>query len=172
MSRFVKSKATYPICFYKAIQSSSRKIWSLLNCGLVFHGRDETIESVVLENALGNSKLIVHNIQKNIVHAAAIETMDAIMKDLGDGFFSILLDEFHDVSIQEQTVIAFSLCGFQGHVVECFLSLVHVSDMTVLSLKAAIEAVFFKHNLSMSRICEQDYDREVTCKENLMVLEL
>ena len=33
----------------------------------------------------------------------------------------------------------------------------YVSDITALSLKAAIETLFFKHNLSMSRICGQGY---------------
>ena len=34
----------------------------------------------------------------------------------------------------------------------------YVSDTTTLLLKVAIEALFFKHNLSMSRIRGQGYD--------------
>ena len=47
---------------------------------------------------------------------------------------------------------------FKGRVVERFLGIVHVSDTTALSLKAAIEALFSKHNLSLSRIRGQGYD--------------
>ena len=43
-------------------------------------------------------------------------------------------------------------------VVEHFLGIVHVSDTTALSLKMAIEALFSKHNLSLSRIHGQGYD--------------
>ena len=39
-----------------------------------------------------------------------------------------------------------------------FFGIIYVSDTTVSSLKATIEALFFKHNLSMSRIRGQGYD--------------
>ena len=42
---------------------------------------------------------------------------------------------------------------FKWHVIEYFLGIVHVSDTI-----AAIEALFSKHNLDMSRICRQSYD--------------
>ena len=44
---------------------------------------------------------------------------------------------------------------FKWHIIEQFLGIVYT---TTLSLKAAIEALSFKRNLSMSKICGQDYD--------------
>ena len=41
------------------------------------------------------------NIQKEIAHATASETIDAILKDLGDSPFVILVDESRDISIKE-----------------------------------------------------------------------
>ena len=152
----------------------------LLCQGLAFRGRDETdnshnqgnflellrflanhnksINNVVLDNAPGNSKVIAHDIHKDVVCAAVIETINTIIEDLGDGLFSILLDESRDVSIKEQAAIALRYMDIKWRVVEHFFGIVYVSDTTVLSLKVAIEALFSKHNLSLLRIRGQGYD--------------
>lgn len=48
---------------------------------------NESINKVVLGNTPKNNKLTHHDIQKDIVNAAACETINAIIKDLGNGFF-------------------------------------------------------------------------------------
>ena len=73
--------------------------------------------------------------------------------------FSILLDGSHDVSIKEQATIALCYMDSKEHAIEHFLGLAHISNMTILSLKAAIEAMLSKHNLSISRIRGQANDR-------------
>ena len=80
------------------------------------------------------------------------------MEEIGDELFFILFDESHDVSIKEQTVITLRYVHFKWHIIEHFLGILYASDTTVLSFKAAIEALFFKRNLSMSRIYGKDYD--------------
>ncbi|GAV86723.1 LOW QUALITY PROTEIN: DUF4371 domain-containing protein, partial [Cephalotus follicularis] len=80
-----------------------------------------------------------------------------IINDLGNGLFSILLDESRDVSVKEQAAVALRYLDSKECIVERFLSIVHVSD-TSFSLKAAIEALFSKHSLSMSRLRGQGYD--------------
>ena len=45
-----------------------------------------------------------------------------------------------------------------GHIIERFLGIQHVSDTTASSLKAAIEALFSKHGLGISRLRGQGYD--------------
>ena len=80
------------------------------------------------------------------------------MEEIRDGLFFISFDESRDVSIKEQIAITLCYVDFKWHVIEHFLGIVNVSDTTVLSLKATIEALFFKHNLSMSRIRGQGYD--------------
>ncbi|KAJ0975429.1 hypothetical protein J5N97_017394 [Dioscorea zingiberensis] len=64
----------------------------------------------------------------------------------------------HNQGIKEQAAITLRYVDSKGYVIERFLGLVHVSDTTALSLKAAIEAVFSKNNLSMSKIRGQGYD--------------
>ena len=81
--------------------------------GLTFRGHDESddlsdkgnflelvqfladhndVINEVLQKTPKNSKLTHLDIQKNIVNAIAYKTTDAIIKDLGSGFFSILVD--------------------------------------------------------------------------------
>ena len=81
------------------------------------------------------------------------------MEEIGAGLFSILFDESCDASIKEQAAITLRYVDFKRRVIELFLSIVHVNDTTSLSLKAIIGALFSKHNLSMSKIRGQGYDR-------------
>ena len=62
---------------------------------------NENIKATTLQNAPENLKLTAHDIQKDIVHALAIETTDTIIREMGDALFSILIDESRDVSTKE-----------------------------------------------------------------------
>ena len=61
------------------------------------------------------------DIQKDIVSAAAIETINVIMKDIGSGLFSILVDESRDVSMKEQMAIVLRYVDENRCVIECFV---------------------------------------------------
>ena len=93
-------------------------------------------------NTPKNNKLTHHDIQKDIVNAAACETINAIIKDLDNEFFSILVDESRDISVKEQMAVVLRYVDKKGIVIERFLGIVHVSNTTALSLKAAIESLF------------------------------
>jgi hypothetical protein len=60
------------------------------------------------------------NIQKEIANAVASETLDAIIKDLGDSSFAIVVDESCDISVKEQLAIILDYVDKQGHVIEPF----------------------------------------------------
>ncbi|KAH1227706.1 Zinc finger MYM-type protein 1 [Glycine max] len=119
---------------------------------------NESINHVVLENAPENHQLIVPKIQKDIVNAAALETTNAIIIDLGDELFAIIVDEARDISNKEQMAIVLRYVNKKGSIVERFFGMVHVKDTTALSLKMAIDELFCKHGLSISRIRGQGYD--------------
>ena len=119
---------------------------------------NESINHVVLENAPENHQLIAPKIQKDIVNAAALETTNAIITDLGDELFAIIVDEARDISNKEQMAIALRYVNKKGSIVERFFGMVHVKDTTALSLKMAIDELFCKHGLSISRIRGQGYD--------------
>ncbi|XP_044396777.1 zinc finger MYM-type protein 1-like [Triticum aestivum] len=152
----------------------------LLVLGLPFRGHDESesslrkgnfltfyewyvarcpdVAAVALKNAPQNLKLVSSTIQKHIVKACAIETVKAIIEDLGDEYFAILVDESRDVSHKEQMALAIRYVDKRGFSVERVIGLSHVTQTTSLALQQAIYAVLKKHNLSPSRIRGQGYD--------------
>ncbi|KAI8559486.1 hypothetical protein RHMOL_Rhmol04G0177600 [Rhododendron molle] len=67
---------------------------------------NEVVRAVALKNAPENLKLTSPDIRKDICNAIAVETTNAIIIELGDGLFSILLDESRDVSMKEQMAVA------------------------------------------------------------------
>ena len=119
---------------------------------------NESINHIVLENATENHQLIAPKIQKDIVNVAALETTNAIITNLGDELFAIIVDEARDISNKEQMTIALRYVNKKGSIVEHFIGMVHVKDTTTLLLKMTIDELFCKHGLSISRICGQGYD--------------
>ncbi|XP_075645066.1 uncharacterized protein LOC142616062 [Castanea sativa] len=93
-----------------------------------------------------------------MVNAIARETSKAIIEDLGNGFFSVLVDESRDISVKEQMALILRYVNKQGIIIERFLGIVHVASTTALSLKCAIEGLLCEHNLSLSRLHGQGYD--------------
>ena len=112
----------------------------------------------VLQAAPKNFKLTHSDIQKDIVNAIARETSKAIIKDLDNGFFSILVDESRDISVKEQMSPVLRYVNKKGIIIEQFLEIVHVASTTALSLKCAIECLLCEHNLSLSNLRGQGYD--------------
>ena len=105
------------------------------------------------------ANLTHHEIRKDIVNAIACETSKAIIKDLDNGFFSILVDESRDISMKEQMTFVLRYVNKKGIIIEWFLGIVHVASTTVLSLKCVIEYLLCEHNLSLSELHGQGYDR-------------
>ncbi|KAL9686536.1 hypothetical protein QQ045_023997 [Rhodiola kirilowii] len=95
--------------------------------------RNLVIGKVMNTNAPGNNKLICHSIQKDIIEACGIETTKAIISDIGDKFFSLLVDEARDCSIKDQMAIVLRYVNDHGIVNERFIGLVHVVDTTSLA---------------------------------------
>ena len=69
---------------------------------LQFLGDHNESINQVLQKAPKNCKLTNSDIQKDIVNAIARETSKSIIKDLDNGFFSILVDESRDISMKEK----------------------------------------------------------------------
>ncbi|XP_025692021.1 uncharacterized protein [Arachis hypogaea] len=166
----------------------------LLRQGLAFRGNDETDDSInqrnflellnflaqhneeidrAFKNAHGNLKLRAPSIQKDIVRAAASETTKAIVNDLGDELFAVLVDEACDISIKEQMSVCLRYVNKEGQVREHFLGLVHVSNTNALSLKLSLESLLETYNLSLSRVRGQGYDGAISscngCKKQVEI---
>ena len=111
-----------------------------------------------MKNALEILKLTAPEIQQNIVRAMTIETINVIIKDLRNAFFSILVDESHDLLGNEQMAVVLRYVDKKRHVIEHFIGIEHVTSTIALSLKAVINNLFSRHGLSMYRLGGTGYD--------------
>jgi hypothetical protein len=75
------------------------------------------IDKVVLENAHKNHQMIVEVIHKNIANVAASKTLDAILKDLSESSFAILINESRNISVKEQLTIVLHYVDKRGHMI-------------------------------------------------------
>ncbi|XP_074567513.1 uncharacterized protein LOC141824165 [Curcuma longa] len=110
------------------------------------------------DNAPGNNQMKSPTIQKELTRACATEVTNVILNDIGDNIFSLMVDECRDSSVKEQMGVVLRYVNKQGCVIERFLAVVHVSDTSAISLKKAIDELFAKHKLSLSRLRGQGYD--------------
>lgn len=120
--------------------------------------RNEEVGKVVNENTPRNNQMTSLKIQKELTSACAVETTLAIINDIGDNIFSIMIDESRDVLIKEQMRVVLRYVNNHGDVIERFFGVVHVPDTSSISLKNAIDELFAKHKLSLSRLRGQGYD--------------
>ncbi|CAN6718795.1 unnamed protein product [Malus baccata var. baccata] len=171
-----QTRKAYRTCLIASIKCTK----FLLRQGLHFRGHDESatssnrgnylellqfladnndkVREVVMENAPGNLKLLAPSIKKEIVNSCALETLDAIMDGLKDRFFSILVDEARDMSVKKQMAMVLRYVDDNGHVIERFVGIQHVTDTTSSSLKDAIDTLFSRNGLSISKLRGQGYD--------------
>ncbi|KAH7681210.1 Ribonuclease H-like protein [Dioscorea alata] len=120
--------------------------------------RNEEVWKTVNQNAPGNNQLTSPKIQKELANACASEITRVIIDDIGDSYFSLMIDEAGDASVKQQIGVVLRYVNKNGHVIERFLALVHVPDTSAMSLKNAIDCLFAKHKLSFSRLRGQGYD--------------
>jgi hypothetical protein len=52
-----------------------------------------------------NCKMTSHEIQKNLASCCAEEITEAIMEEIGNRPFSVLIDESRDISVKEQMAV-------------------------------------------------------------------
>ncbi|XP_042401061.1 zinc finger MYM-type protein 1-like [Zingiber officinale] len=133
-------------------------------------------------NAPENNQMISPKIQKQLVNACAVETTNTILADLGDRWFTLLLDEARDCSVKEQMEIVIRYVNKHGEVIERFMTVVHVATTTAACLKEAIDSLFAKYDLLVARLRGQGYDgasnmsgefnglKSLIMKENLYAL--
>ena len=144
-------------CGYDESQGSSDE-GNFLEFLQFFGDHNESINEV-LQTAPKNCKLTHSDIQKDIVNAIARETSKVIIMDLDNRFFSILVDESHDILVKEQMSLVLHYVNKKEIIIERFLGIVHVASTTALSLKYAIERLLCEYNLSLSNLRGQGYDR-------------
>ncbi|XP_012851433.1 PREDICTED: zinc finger MYM-type protein 1-like [Erythranthe guttata] len=119
---------------------------------------NDEINRVVLDNSPGNCIMKAPNIQNQIISSFAHFVLKAILCDIGDDFFALLVDEARDVSIKEQMAVALRYVNGEGKIIERFIGVVHVPNTTARCLKVSLESLLTTFGLSLSRVRGQGYD--------------
>ena len=88
-------------------------------------------------------------IQKELTNCCAVETTCAILNDVRDHKFSLLVDESCHIRVKERMAIVFRYVNNNGEVMKSFLGMFHVTNTYAKSLKEGIDSLFAKHNLSL-----------------------
>ena len=111
-----------------------------------------------MRNAPGNAKYTSPTIQKEVASIIARKVQISIKQEIGNGKFTIMVDESRDESKKEQMAVVIRFVNIDGEIRERFLDLIHVSDTCALTLKNAIIAVLVDNGLSVQDIRGQGYD--------------
>uniref|UniRef100_A0A0D3E775 DUF4371 domain-containing protein n=1 Tax=Brassica oleracea var. oleracea TaxID=109376 RepID=A0A0D3E775_BRAOL len=122
----------------------------LLRQGLPFRGHEEKEET-------GNNGNFVE-LLKYTVEQNEDELIKSIIGEIDHDVFGLLVDESADVSYKEQMAVVFWYVEKSRIVKERFISLTHVSDTSSSSLKSAIDSLFSKYGLSITKVIGQGYD--------------
>ena len=112
----------------------------------------------IIEKAPKNAIYTSPKIQKEILHVYLDKVKKAILEEIGDAKFCIIVDEARDKSMKEQMVVVFRYVDREGIVKERFFGLIHVVDTTTLTLKKGIYSLLSQHCLDIQNIQEQGYD--------------
>ncbi|XP_022892414.1 zinc finger MYM-type protein 1-like [Olea europaea var. sylvestris] len=123
-----------------------------------YASRRKKINEVLFSNAPGNDQMTSPSIHKDLVNCCAVETTRSMINEMGNSFFSILVDESRDNSIKEQMTVVLRFVDKSGQVKERSLGISHIANTCAQSLKDDIDAMFSTHGLSISSLKGQGYD--------------
>ncbi|VAI26333.1 unnamed protein product [Triticum turgidum subsp. durum] len=151
----------------------------LLHQGQPFRGHDESKDSEnkgnylelmdytikqndvvakAFKNAPNNNQMLSPKIQRDITECFAKEVLGHVMKEIGNGVFSLLVDECRDVSDKEQMAVVLRYLDKCGLVQEKFVGVVHVEETTASYLKSCIDLLFSQLGMNLEQVRGQGYD--------------
>ncbi|CAN1163920.1 Zinc finger MYM-type protein 1 [Linum perenne] len=116
------------------------------------------VNGVALYNAPKNAKYISPDIQKEILAIMANRVRWQIHEEVGDAYFSILVDEAQDASGREQMALILRFVNSAGILTERFFAIKGVSETSSETLKQVICDVLSQYNLQVEKLRGQGYD--------------
>ncbi|CAN1350330.1 Zinc finger MYM-type protein 1 [Linum perenne] len=118
----------------------------------------EDVKAVVLKNAPGDAKYISPLIQKELLSVMANQVRCKIREEVGDAYFSILVDEARDESGREQMAIILRYVTSNGILTERFFAIKSVVNTSAATLKQVISDALSEYNLQVEKLRGQGYD--------------
>ena len=85
--------------------------------------RKEEVKLAFDELCPANAQMTCPKIQKQLAKCCAQEVTKVIKEEIGDGLFSVLIDESHDISIKEQMAVIVRLVNISIVFYDCFFNI-------------------------------------------------
>ncbi|VAI41896.1 unnamed protein product [Triticum turgidum subsp. durum] len=120
--------------------------------------KQNDVVAKAFKNAPNNNQMLSPKIQRDITECFAKEVLGHVMKEIGNGVFSLLVDECRDVSDKEQMAAVLRYLDKCGLVQEKFVGVVHVEETTASYLKSCIDLLFSQLGLNLEQVRGQGYD--------------
>ncbi|XP_044355557.1 52 kDa repressor of the inhibitor of the protein kinase isoform X3 [Triticum aestivum] len=120
--------------------------------------KQNDVVAKAFKNAPNNNQMLSPKIQRDITECFAKEVLGHVMKEIGNGVFSLLVDECRDVSDKEQMAVVLRYLDKCGLVQEKFVGVVHVEETTSSYLKSCIDLLFSQLGLNLEQVRGQGYD--------------
>lgn len=120
--------------------------------------RNKDVSKVLGQDALCNDHMPSPRIQEGLAHACALEVTQAMVDDIGDKVFTLLIDVAQDISMEGQIGVVLRYVNKEGCVIERFLAMVNAIDYSSDSLTDAVRVLFARHDLSLSKLRGQGYN--------------
>lgn len=101
-----------------------------------------------LKIAPKNNQMTISYIQKDIITTCKMKKIKWIIEDLNGDYFSLLVDESHNVLCKEQMTIVLCYVNRRESVMQRFISIIRVCNTVALSLKNKIIGLHAQYSLN------------------------
>uniref|UniRef100_A0ACD5TQI6 Uncharacterized protein n=1 Tax=Avena sativa TaxID=4498 RepID=A0ACD5TQI6_AVESA len=106
----------------------------------------------IIENALCYDELTSLEVQKILVRCCAEVCAQTIVAEIGDSYFSVLIDKPHDKLMQDKISVIVRFVNKHGQIIERLLGIEYTTLDTAASMKEALDNLLAQRGLSISRL--------------------
>lgn len=138
-----------------AIQGSTDSSSNLFQL-LKLRGKDVPSLSTWIDK--NSDKYISHESQNEIISIMANQLQRDLVRDIEKSFFSIIADEYTDISNKEQLVVCLRWVDLNLEAHEDFLGFYHIPNIASNTISSAIKDILVRLQLSLSQCRGQCYD--------------
>lgn len=118
----------------------------------------ESVDHAFKEHAVVFNEMTSPEMQAIFVKSCAEMTTQVIVDEIGDGYFSVLIDTPHDTLMVDRMSVIVRFVNRQGQVIERLLGVEYTTGDTGPLMKLALDGLFARFGLSISKLRGQGYN--------------
>jgi len=114
----------------------------------------------VLDNWINNrtQNYLSHEIQNELLHLMSAQVLRGLIQDIGNNYFSIICDEYTDISNKEQLTVCVRWVDNDINAYEDFLGFYKIPDISANTITSVIKDSLLRLSLSLERCRGQCFD--------------